>query len=255
MSSPERVTISYASAAEIEGNYRRWCAMAGMGDTPLGGYGQELAQAQRRGLLASGMAPSRVRAISAAAGRGGLTGAVAARSLVLVAQRDREVIGGLYAGPEAFVVQRLQPWGTTAQARALVGLMKVGVLAVEPEFRNAGVGAKLLRCAADRAAAGRVRLMYGSFTADADLDGFCADRGLRVLGPGEGIDLSPVVGVPADLDPANGERLAALAIGDGPPVALFRDATDNRVAAEHRPPSAEGARRRASTGNRARRRS
>ncbi|MEU2258208.1 hypothetical protein [Nocardia xishanensis] len=255
MGSPGRVTISYASAAEIEGNYRRWCAMAGVGETPLGGYGRELAQAQRRGLLASGMAPSAVRAISAAASRGGLAGAVAARSLVLVAQHEREVIGGLYAGPEAFVVQRLQPWGTAAQARALVGLMKVGVLAVEPEFRNAGVGAKLLRCAADRAATGRVRLMYGSCTPGADLDGFCADRGVRVLGPGEGIDLSPVVGVPAELDPAKGERLAAVAVGDGPPVALSVGATDNRAPAENGPPSANDSRRRAATGNRARRRS
>ncbi|MEV0031598.1 hypothetical protein [Nocardia sp. NPDC050793] len=153
------------------------------------------------------------------------------------------------------MLQRLQPWGTTAQARALVGLMKVGVLAVEPEFRNAGVGAKLLRGAADRAAAGRVRLMYGSVAAEADLDGFCADRGLRVLGPGEGIDLSPVVGVPAELDPANGERLAAVAIGDGPPVALPQGETDDRAPAGVRPPSANGSRRRAAAGNRACRRS
>lgn len=223
MGSPGRVTIAYASAAEIETNYPRWCALAGIGDTPLGGYGQELAQAQRRGLLASAVTPSGTRAISAAAGKGGLAGAVAARSLVLVAQRDRVVIGGLYAGPEAFVVHRLQPWGTAAQVRALVGLMKVGVLAVEPEFRGTGVGASLLRYAADRAAAGRVRLMYGSCTADTDVDRLCANRGYRVLGPGQSIDLSPVLGVPAELDPANGERLVATAIGDGPPVDISRD--------------------------------
>ncbi|TQM25432.1 GNAT family N-acetyltransferase [Nocardia bhagyanarayanae] len=227
MGSPARVTISYASAAEIEVSYPRWCALAGIGDTPLGGYGQELAQAQRRGLLASAIAPSGVRAISAAAGKGGLAGAVAARSLVLVAQRDREVIGGLYAGPEALVLHRLEPWGTAAQTRALVGLMKVGVLAVEPEFRGEGVGASLLRYAADRAAAGRVRLMYGSCTADTDVDRLCNDRGFRVLGPGESIDLSPVLGVPAQLDPANGERLVATTIGDGPPVGVSRGGSDS----------------------------
>ncbi|MEV0340746.1 GNAT family N-acetyltransferase [Nocardia sp. NPDC050713] len=242
MGSPARVTISYASAAEIEANYPRWCALAGIGDTPLGGYGRELAQAQRRGLLASAMAPSGVRAISAAAGKGELAGAVAARSLVLVAQCDRVVIGGLFAGPDALVVHRFQPWGTAAQARALVGLMKVGVLAVEPEFRGAGVGASLLRYAADRAAAGRVRLMYGSFTAATDFDRFCNDRGFRVLGPGQSIDLSPVLGVPAELDPPNGERLVATAIGDGPPVGASPNGGDS--ARPHSP--ADGARHPAS---------
>jgi len=162
-----------------------------------------------------------------------LADAFPALSVVLVAEHgEHGVIGALTANPPGAMMRSL--YDAFGRDELMLGCMgyigKVAAVAAVPAWRGAGAGSALLgQCVSIYTRLG-FELVYGYMRADADLGGFYRRNGFDVFGPGEYLDLWPVLGVHAKAVENQGERPFARwtgALADGPgPAEMSRRVAD-----------------------------
>lgn len=114
------------------------------------------------------------------------------RTLVLSARRDGQTAGMLLAGPPVALYNRVMhttvsyPEQTVQRMHIafMAGLWKLDILAVAPEHRGRGLGARLVRRSLDIARKSKVEMLYGQFHAQEELGGFYAGLGFTIPAPG-----------------------------------------------------------------------
>ncbi|WP_194820289.1 GNAT family N-acetyltransferase [Nocardia sp. XZ_19_385] len=222
------IRIKHASAAEIEQHYSRWVELAGVGDSIVGGNGPSLSRAQRKNQLGIAVRPEFRIQLTRTMRRHGVARAIYARSVVLSADVEGQVIGGLVARPQRGYVDGVAPFGSEVQEATLVRLMKLEIVAIDREHRGAGGGGRPVRHALEIMKAGGVQLVYGSFSADRRLEPFYESLGFAIAGNGYGLDLGPVTGARFGVLAEVGERLFACSLGASPAL-VFTDASDGPV--------------------------
>lgn len=135
--------------------------------------------------------------------------------LVAVTEAD-EVVGVLLAYSPPNVIEQFldarplasKKDNTMMFAGAIMSLVKLRALAVDPDWRGRGIGSGLLTRFQDIYVACRYFYLYGQFRAtDPGLADFYSAHGFTILPPGEGLDLYVVFGVSGGVLPEPGEQL------------------------------------------------
>lgn len=217
--SKQTVDIGYATTRDIERNYSRWAVAVGVADMPVGRNGPGLVKASRQDRLGTAIRPDFTDTLVDISTTLGPDAAICSRSVVLSARVGDRVIGGLVARPQLGYVNGLAPFGVTVQMQTLVRLMKLEIVAVEPEYHRKGIGAAMVGFAVEHMQIAHVHLVYGSFPAGRRLEPFYRALGFTVLGVGLAIDVTAVTGAPFSIGTEDDERLFARSLGDGPSVA------------------------------------
>ncbi|MFJ9369411.1 GNAT family N-acetyltransferase [Nocardia sp. NPDC101769] len=217
--SKQTVEIGHASARDIERNFDRWATAVDVSNTPLGRSGQSLVKACRKKRLGIAMRPDFADVLVDVSSTYSPEATITTRSIVLSARVCDHVIGGLVARPQLSVIGRVAVFGAAVQMQTLVRLMKLEIVAVEPEYQRKAVGATLVQFALDELQRGQVHLVYGSFPADrSHLEHFYRGLGFTVPRNGYGIDVTKATGASLGIGPENNERLFAQSLGSGPKV-------------------------------------
>jgi GNAT superfamily N-acetyltransferase len=134
---------------------------------------------------------------------------------VLSARAGDRVLGGLVARPQQGYVDGVAPFGPAIQLQTLVRLMKLEIVAVDPEYHRRHIGTTMIQFALDVMEKAQVHLVYGTFPADRNLEPFYRSLGFTVLGQGYGINVTEVTGAEFGIATENHERLFAKRLGDG----------------------------------------
>lgn len=119
------------------------------------------------------------------------------RTLVLSARRDGQTAGMLLAGPPVALYNRVMRTTVSYPAQTvqkmhiafMAGLWKLDILAVAPEHRGHGLGARLVRRSLDIARKSKVEMMYGQFHAGERLGDFYAGLGFTIPAAGEPVSV------------------------------------------------------------------
>ncbi|WP_301121339.1 GNAT family N-acetyltransferase [Mycolicibacterium fortuitum] len=147
------------------------------------------------------------------------------RILVLSARCDGETVGMLLCSPpvgfynDVMAQTVAYPQRTVQQMHVafVVGLVKLEMVAVAPEHRGRGLGARLVRNAIDTARKSAVERIYGQFHNEDGLTGFYEKLGFTVPGPGQAI--SAVSDFPIQIHSSPSETPFHQTVG--PPARLF----------------------------------
>lgn len=215
----QTVDIGYATAQHIQKSYGRWTKAAGIAGTPVGRLGSTLASSWSRDELSSTMVPDFTDVLTAAIQKGP-EATICSRSVVLAARVGERVIGGLLTRPQQGYIDGVAVFGPTVQLQTLVRLMKLEIVAVEPEYHHRRIGSTMVKFALDVLKAGGVHLVYGSFPADRNLGPFYRSLGFTVFEPGYGIDVSKATGASFGIATEDTERLFARSLDGGPDLAI-----------------------------------
>ncbi|MGV9668408.1 GNAT family N-acetyltransferase [Nocardia niigatensis] len=219
MQEKQTVDIGYATARHIQKAYGRWAKAVGVAGTPLGRAGSALASSWSRNELSSTLVPNFTDVLTAAIVRGP-EAAICSRSIVLSARIGERVIGGLVARPQQGYIDGVAPLGRAVQAQMLVRLMKLEIVAVDPEYHHRRIGTTMIQYAVDVLETAGVHLVYGTFPAERGLGLFYRSLGFTVLEPGHAIDLTKATGASLGIVTADDERLFARRLGDGPELEI-----------------------------------
>jgi GNAT superfamily N-acetyltransferase len=139
--------------------------------------------------------------------------ALTASTAVLVATRrvHEEPIGMCHTTPPGAMMARIADAGAPVEAMyaMLMGVRKLASIAVNPDYRRAGVATALLQLATRLVFQGGAQMFYGQLRIDDGLADWYRDAGFTVLPPGEGLSVARLVDMNAAVRPGLGEQLFA----------------------------------------------
>jgi GNAT superfamily N-acetyltransferase len=154
----------------------------------------------------------------------------ASMTTFLVAVDDEDVPVGLcLSNPVETVLDMIEGLGLAPEQAhglhtvALVGVVKVTALAVDPAHRGAGLGAALLERTVTMAAQRQAWYVYGQTRADDNLTDWYRSAGMTVLPAGQGLDLSPLFMLPLAVTPEPGSHIFVTSRGALPVRAVAPD--------------------------------
>lgn len=132
-------------------------------------------------------------------------------SMVLVAERDGEVVGAVYSLPPMNFISQILDAGVDPSHALMCALAaaKVKALAVDPAAAGAGIASALLRAAVQVYDRAGFHLVYGSFNVGSGLERFYAARSFEILPAGTGVPMYAILGSPAMLAADPGEQMFA----------------------------------------------
>ena len=215
-----KVTIQPASADELA-NITFWYREAGV---EAGIVNDGFRAASRSGLLGSalggGIAGTKVVALHPHPAEAALT-----RSCALSLRLNGDTIGMLVLGPPGYLIDRFfakllaegqRPSPDDAQDlfwRLLINVTKLDLVAIHPEHRGRGHGARLVRHSLDLARQSLLIRVFGEYRQDRPhLADFYSKLGFTVLADFEYLDLSRHVGRPFSTHATPGERMIVRAV-------------------------------------------
>ncbi|OHU47239.1 hypothetical protein BKG82_26660 [Mycobacteroides chelonae] len=213
-----KVTTQTASEGELA-NLAYWYREAGVarvGDDEPEVLNERFLKAARAGLLGSALGGGAEGAAVLATHPDPLDASFT-RTLASSLRLDGEPIGMLVMGPPTSLIDRLlgqlpdslrqDPeqmqqilWGL------LIGLTKLHMVAIHPEHRGRGRGARLVRHAIDVARKSKMMTIYGEYSPDRPhLRNFYSTLGFKTLAEGERLDLSVFTGFRFESYPTHGD--------------------------------------------------
>jgi len=190
-----RITVQRASEEELSG-LASWYTMIDpeMPDLPADEVNARFVNAFRSGILGRALGHGR-DSLDALLEHIDLDEQLLSRILVLSARCDGETVGMLLCSPPVGLYNDVMPQTVSYPQRTVqqmhvalvVGLVKLEMVAISPEHRGRGLGARLVRNAIDTARKSAVERMYGQFHNEDGLTGFYEKLGFTVPGPGQAI--------------------------------------------------------------------
>jgi GNAT superfamily N-acetyltransferase len=129
-------------------------------------------------------------------------------SLALVAERNHQLAGALYALPPGAVIAQMMEQGVDPPHALLLAIaaIKIKALATVPAHRGQGIASALLHHCVRLYGELGYYLLYGTFATSSGLESFYAAHGFDVLPPGAGISLDVLLGQPARIGTEPGEQ-------------------------------------------------
>jgi GNAT superfamily N-acetyltransferase len=156
-------------------------------------------------------------------------------AFLIATDADDAPVGLCLCEPVISGLEMIEQLGVSEQVagqlvtRMLLGVVKVTVLAVDPEHRGVGLGAVLLDRAVAMAGHRRAWYVYGQTRAADQLTGWYRSAGMTVLPAGHSLDLSPLFQFPIGITPEPTNHIFVKARGSLPvrssapdPASTFR---------------------------------
>jgi len=187
----KKFTIQDASGAELD-DLAPWYALAAAycGD----GFGEELGDARRSGLLGAAMRGGGEHAQATIGRYRTMFDSLCARTVVLSARVRGRTAGMIVIGPNP-VMLRQGPQYNGFNIAVLLNVAKLHMVAVDPEYQKAGIGSRLIEVGTQIARQSGYQGLYGEFDSTrTHLAAFYQRLGFAVLDRGELLDLTAMMG-------------------------------------------------------------